>query len=170
MQKYSLASALAVSALAAAAVAAAGMQTFTRAATPSPATTFPSLTTIYVGAGVLDDGSANNSGIATAFTCTNVSGNAAQVRYLVLNQNGSVEASLTTNHVHGTTNTLATHTAEWLVEGSLATGSVTGGVVNIESTESAVFCTAMIINAAGAAASGIPLRLVRVNAHPGTVE
>lgn len=50
------------------------------------------------------------------------------------------------------------------------TGSVLHGTVNIEATESGVFCTAMIVDADTAGPNGIALNLVRVNPHPGTVE
>ena len=53
-------------------------------AQPASAITFPTLTTIYVGSGVRDDGDAGNLGVATAFTCSNVSGSPATVRWLVL--------------------------------------------------------------------------------------
>jgi hypothetical protein len=52
----------------------------------------------------------------------------------------------------------------------LQTGSVNQGVVNIEATNSAVFCNAMIVDAGAAIPDGIALHLVRVNPHPGTVE
>ena len=52
----------------------------------------------------------------------------------------------------------------------LATGNLNGGVVNIESTQSGVFCSAVTIDAAAISPDGVPLRLVRVNPHPGTVE
>ena len=48
---------------------------------PAAATTFPSLTTIYVGAGVHDSGTADNTGTATAFHCSNVSGGSVQIRF-----------------------------------------------------------------------------------------
>jgi hypothetical protein len=43
------------------------------------------------------------------------------------------------------------------------------GVLNIESFQSAVFCSVSVINAAGPM-SGIPLHMVRINPHPGAVE
>jgi hypothetical protein len=52
----------------------------------------------------------------------------------------------------------------------LVTGQLTGGVVNIESTESGMFCSAMLLDAAASAPHGVALHLVRVNPHPGTVE
>jgi hypothetical protein len=162
---YTAASALAIVS------ATVGMQSFTRAATPSPSTTFSGLTTIYVGAGAYDDGSVNHLGTATAIFCANVSGVTADIRVLMLNSAGEVQGSLTNTGVgHGGTATFVTHlTAPLVFEGNLATGEF-AGVVNIESTQSAVFCNAIIMNAQGPVRDAVPLRLVRVNAHPGTVE
>jgi hypothetical protein len=47
---------------------------------------------------------------------------------------------------------------------------ISQGVVNIESTQSGVFCTAEVLDAAASAPTGIARHLVRVNPHPGTVE
>jgi len=139
-------------------------------AQPVSAVTFPSLTTIYVGSGVRDSGGTEFTGIATVFNCSNVSGVAAQVRFLVLGLDGQIEASQTIDLAHGATRTAATHLeATFDSDFNLATGVVGQGVVNIESTQSAVFCNAMVTDA-DAAGNGITLPLVRVNPHPGTVE
>ena len=57
-------------------------------AQPASATTFPTLTTIYVGSGVYDDGSANDVGEATSVHCSNVSGVSVDVRVLILHKAG----------------------------------------------------------------------------------
>jgi hypothetical protein len=133
---------------------------------PAAAITFPKLTTIYIGSGVRD----NASDVGTTFNCSNVSGVAAQVRFLVLSLNGQPLASETVTLAHGATRTGSTHDeATFATDFQLLTGQVGQGVVNIESTQSAVFCNAMITNTE-AAATGIVLPLVRVNPHPGTVE
>ena len=44
------------------------------------------------------------------------------------------------------------------------------GVVNIELLQSAVFCTAAIIDAAAANPDGVTPHIIRVNPDPGTVE
>jgi hypothetical protein len=44
------------------------------------------------------------------------------------------------------------------------------GAVVIDATESAVFCSAMIVDAAAIVPNGIELHLVRINPHPGSVE
>ncbi len=137
---------------------------------PALATTFPTLTTIYVGSGVRDDGAIINSGIATVFNCSNVSGLPANVRFLVLDSTGAVEANATSVLSHGATFTAATHsTLTFLENADLATDAVGQGVVNIESTQSGVFCNAMIVDAADAG-EGISLPLVRINGHPGAEE
>jgi hypothetical protein len=137
-------------------------------ATPAPAITFPSLTTIYVVSGVYDDGGAMEAGFATSVHCTNVSGQQAQVRFLFLSAGGSVIGTGVDNIPHGATTTVSTHATEFF-EFSLATGAVAQGALNIESTESAVFCSAMIVEA-GSVANSVALHMVRVNPHPGTVE
>ena len=134
------------------------------------AITFPSLTTIYVGSGVSDNGAASFQGIATAFSCSNVSGQSATLRFLVLGSNGQLEASSNTTVPHGGTRVAVTHFASGFNTNlNLASGTVDHGVVNIESTESGVFCNAVVTNAA-AATDAYPLRLVRINPHPGSVE
>jgi len=137
-------------------------------AQPASAITFPSLTTIYVGSGVTEfDGTAQ---IATAFSCSNVSGQSASVRFLVLNSNGSVAASTTHTLAHGTNVTVATSEVMILLEANLALTDITHGTVNIESTQSGVFCTAMMLDPTADRPNGVMLHMVRVNAHPGTVE
>jgi hypothetical protein len=137
---------------------------------PAEAVTFPGLTTIYVGSGVRDNGSGADAGLATAFNCSNVSGVAANVRVLILGLNGDVAASDTRTLLHGNTRTWATHvTATHREDFDLGTSTVNQGVVNIESTQSAVFCNAVVLDAADAG-DGFVLPLVRVNPHPGTVE
>ena len=150
--------------LAAVAVAAALAQ-------PADATTFPTLTTIYVASGVFDDGSDAFTGFATAVHCSNVSGQAAQIRFLILGSAGTVEADHTFTPVpHAQTVTASTHDTWFVLEGPLNSGAVTQGVVNVESTQSGVFCTAMIVEAVPGRLYGIPLHMVRLNPHPGAVE
>src|SRR5688572_12359832 len=103
-------------------------------AQPAAAVSFPQLTTIYVGSGVIDSGSAAELGIATAFHCTNVSGASANVRVLVLNLNGTVAANTTQTLAHGATRNWSTHGESTHREDFLlSTGEVEQGAVNIES-------------------------------------
>ena len=140
-------------------------------AQPAAAITFPSLTTIYLGTGVVDDTSIANTGLATSFLCTNVSGVSANIRYLVLDKFGAVAAQITQTVGHGSTSTVSTHNTTTFDEISLPTiqFAISQGAVNIESTQSGVFCSAYIVDAADAVDIA-PINLVRVNPHPGTVE
>jgi hypothetical protein len=137
------------------------------------AITFPSLTTIYVGTGVRDNGGGDNSGLATAFHCSNVSGTNVQIRFLVLRDDGSGAGAITRPVPHGGSITVSTHLTAFFIEDDVVSPSIVigRGVINIESTESAVFCQAYITEAATTVPdSAIPLKLIRVNPHPGTVE
>ena len=141
---------------------------------PAVATTFPSLTTIYVGSGVRNTDDIADAGIATSFHCTNVSGQTADFRFLVLNINGSVAGSVVSTAVpHGRTRTVSTHgTIVFGNESATSAGTIIEqGSINIEATQSAVFCTAAVVDAGNAIPLfTMPLHLVRVNPHPGTVE
>ena len=141
---------------------------------PASAITFPTLTTIYVGSGVMDAGQNINEGPASAFFCTNASGVPATIRFLVLKADGGVAGSLTVpNAAHGRTVTAATHGVLFLADaGFLISPGVDlgqGGVI-IESTQWGGFCTAMAVAAPSEVPEGIDLHLVRVNPHPGTIE
>jgi hypothetical protein len=121
---------------------------------PASAATFPSLTTIYVGSGVFDSGDGTDVGVATSLHCSNVSGQNAEIRVLILGASGSVEGSATLTAPHGFTVTFSTHAVESFFEiSNLQTGSVLQGVVNVESTNSAVFCTAVVVDAGNATRS-----------------
>ena len=139
---------------------------------PAPAIAFGGLTTIYVGSGVHDNGQIDNVGEATSIHCSNVSGVSVQVRVLILHDSGPVAGSLTLTLAHGATKTVSTHpTAVFTDTGLDIADAVIQGVVNIEATNSAVFCTAVLVDAANAKPVYMsPLHLVRVNPHPGTVE
>jgi hypothetical protein len=141
-------------------------------AQPASAITFSQLTTIYIGTGVYDSGDAPNIGTVTIFNCTNVSGIEASVRFLVLSVSGSALGAATRTIPNGGTVTAATHFAGFFVEDVvLQVGQANyRGAINIESTQSAVFCSAMISDADTAPDFSFDLRLVRVNPHPGTVE
>ena len=140
-------------------------------AQPASAITFPSLTTIYVGSGVFDDGG-GAAGVASSFHCSNVSGVTVSVRVLVLNAIGASFGDGTVNLAHGATATLSTHLTEIFNDSDLGViFGVKQGVVNIEATNSAVFCTAVVVAAGGSLPVFMsPIHLVRVNPHPGTVE
>jgi hypothetical protein len=141
-------------------------------AQPASAITFPKLTTIYVIAGVVNSADGPNVGIATAFQCSNVSGVLADIRFLALDASGSMLDFALLPVAHGATIHVSTHgTMVYASEIPLIAGTaLNSGVVNIESTQSAVFCTAAVVDAAAPAPGGISPHIVRVNPHPGTVE
>ena len=131
---------------------------------------FGGLRTIYVASGVSDDGAAADAGRATAFLCSNVSGVTAEIRYLVLRFNGTVAANVTVNVPHAQTHTASTHsTLAFREDADLSTSVVNQGAVNIESDQSSVFCSALVVDASTATPGGIPLHLTRVNPTPGTL-
>ena len=137
---------------------------------PAAAITFSQLTTIYVGAGVQDTTGAGQN-TATVFSCGNVSGVAATMRILILDNTGGVVESFTQALPHGAHLTAATRGVATIAgEVVLDSGAVLGGVVNIESMQSGVFCSAALLDAVSDVVTGAALHLVRVNAHPGTVE
>ena len=131
------------------------------------AITFTTLTTIYVGTAVRDRGGVAFSGNATVFHCSNVSGVSTQIRFLVLGGTGSVAGSHTATVAHGATYAVSTkEQGAYAADHNLNTGLVD----NIESLQSGVFCRGVTINAGIIQPEGVPLFLVRVNPHPGTVE
>jgi hypothetical protein len=140
------------------------------AAMPAQAITFRTLTPIYVGTGAVDDGGGFNLGIATSINCSNVSGVSAQVRITVRRFSGPVEGSVTFTLLHGGTRTASTHSeATFDLDFNLATGPVFQGLIQVYSTQSGVFCNAIVTDAADAG-NGFNLGMVRLNPHPGTME
>lgn len=136
---------------------------------PASAITFPTLTTIYIIPGVRDTGMPVNTGIATSVICTNVSGVTAAMRFLALQSNGDVVADDTFNMDHGDTQVVSTHGTLLYSEIGLSTGAIQGSI-NVESTQSGVFCTAVTLEADGFPEFSFSLHPIRVNPHPGTVE
>ena len=87
---------------------------------------------------------------------------------LLLTSSGAFLDSAQTNVAHGATQLFSTH-GTLLQEIDMSSGGV-AGVVNIESTQSGVFCRAALVDAAAPFADSSAIELVRVNPHPGTVE
>jgi hypothetical protein len=141
-------------------------------AQPALAVTFPSLTTIYVATGVKDTGQPSNVGTATVFQCSNVSGLIADIRILIIDSDGVVAGQVTRTVAHGETLGLSTHLTDyWGEDQAISAGTpIFRGTANIESTQSGVFCQGYLVEAAPSVPTGVPLHLIRVNPHPGTVE
>jgi hypothetical protein len=140
-------------------------------AQPASAITFPSLTTIYIGGGVHDSGGEDFTGRATTFVCTNVSGRLSNIRFLVLQADGTVAKSVAGSIAHGQTHTISTKDTGTFHETNFTkTGFLSHGAINIEATESAVFCHASVLDATFTPSFSMHLPLVRINPHPGSVE
>ena len=141
-------------------------------AAPAQAVTFSKLTTIYIASGVFDSGGAANTGVASSVHCSNVSGVTASVRFVVYGPTGAMIGNHTTSLAHAAAFTASTRlTTIFPQETALHAGAANPqGTLMIEATQSGVFCTAMVIDAATASPNGVGLHLVRVNPHPGTLE
>ena len=141
---------------------------------PARATTFPALTAIYVASGASDI-DLGALGMTTLINCTNLSGLTASVRYQFRAKNGTPLAGGTLALANLTSHMITSQGGAGLVgEIALPTGIFIGGNVEILSTQSAIYCSAMLVHATGLSngntTSGIALHMVRLNPHPGTVE
>ena len=136
---------------------------------PAQATTFSVPTVIYVAPGVFDGGG-GSGGTATTVACSNVSGQNATVKWIVYAENGFVADSSTQVLAHGKAYTVSTHGVFLFADEALATGAIFGGTFAIQSTQSGVFCSAMIVDAGSPSINGVALHMVRYRPHTGTVE
>jgi hypothetical protein len=123
---------------------------------------------IYRFPGVLDNGGAAVTGVATVFHCTNFSGVTETLRFVVRNFNTTIVANLTQSIAHLATATAATHdTAPYAEDLLLATGGVAQGTATIAATSVNVICTAMTIDAANSKPDGVALRGIRFSPGSG---
>ena len=133
----------------------------------------PPGTTIYIGVGVRDTGGMfTNSGISTTFICSNGSGVTANLRIAILHATGPLAGSHSFTLLHGRTWTGATRaTAAFSDLVSITLNTVLEqGTAIIELDQTGVFCGAYITDGAAATPVGVPLRLLRLNPHPGVIE
>jgi hypothetical protein len=133
---------------------------------PAQATTFLRPTFIYVASGVYDSGHGPGAGTATTVQCSDLSGNTARI---------AVHFYSSTTGYRGKGGgaggaTVSTHDVSYLDDDAVNTNVILQGFLVVESDESGVYCTAMVVDAAGPPSSGIPLHMVRFKSHPGTVE
>ena len=146
----------------------------TLAAPPTGATTFPTLTTIYIASGVINHSPDDNDGVKTLVSCTNMSGQTASVRYIFRHINGAIGGITTRSLANLAALIVATEGKVGFLnqEVELATGPIAAGTLHILSTQSAVYCSAMLVesDAANAVPAGAALHMVRFSPHPGTVE
>ena len=126
---------------------------------------------LYRFPGVLDNGGAAITGVATVFHCTNFSGVTENIRFVVRNFNTTIVANEVVSIAHLATITAATHdTAPYGEDRLLNTGPVAQGTAAIAATSVNVICTAMTIDAANSKVDGVSLRGVRFNPVPGSQE
>src|SRR5688572_11777168 len=91
-------------------------------AQPASATTFPTFRTIYVVPGLQDSGT-SSSNTATAVSCSNVSGQTAEMRFLILD-GGLTKVDGTATVAHGADITLATQNVNSILEALFFTGEL----------------------------------------------
>ena len=88
----------------------------------------------------------------------------------MLHSDGTTSGVFAVNLSHGHTVAVSTHDAPLFGESGTAGAGLIQGAANIESTQSAVFCSAAILDSVAPLEFSFPLHIVRVNPHPGTVE
>ena len=133
------------------------------AISPAQPIEFGRETFIYVASGVYDSGHGAGAGTATTVQCSDLSGNNASVVV-------HFYSSTTGYRGKGWGPTVSTHDVAYLDDLAVNTGVILQGFFVVESNNSGVYCTAMVVDAAGSPSSGIPLHMVRFKPHPGTVE
>jgi hypothetical protein len=126
---------------------------------------------IYRFAGVRDDGGTTNTGVVTAFHCTNFSGATENIRFVTRTFNGFLVSNLADTINHLGTLTAVTHiNAAYQHDMNLATGIVQQGTTAIAATSINIICTAMTIDAANPKPTGVALRGIRFSPVPGSQE
>ena len=127
---------------------------------------------LYRFPGVIDNGGAANTGVATSFHCTNFSGVIETLRIVVRNWDGGDVANYSVAITHLATITFSTHfTNVFAVDFGLSPGiAIIQGTAAIAATSTSIICTAMIVDAASASPVGIALRGIRFNPAPGSQE
>jgi len=128
---------------------------------------------IYRFPGVRDDGAAANTGIATAFHCTNFSGVDETIRLVTRDSGSSLRSNIANVINHLSTLTFSTH-ATIAYAGEIVLNNPGAGVAQgttaIAATSINVICTAMTIDASTAAPVGVALRGIRFSPVPGSQE
>jgi hypothetical protein len=137
-----------------------------------PAVVGGAFSQIYVISGVRDNAAAINTGVATSFHCTNLSGVSESLAFVVQAFDGAVVTSTTFTVPSNHTWTASTHgTVLFNEDAFLSEGAdIDQGIALIYSTTLYMFCSAMIVDASVANPVGISLHMVRVNPIAGTTE
>jgi hypothetical protein len=108
-------------------------------------------------------------GLATTVTCRNFTNNAVTVVFRFFDGDGNIKVGEASGTISAKrTRTVSSH-ATFNGEASANTGYFDRGTVTILSTDTKVFCSAMVVDAAGSGA-GFALHMVRFRKHQGTDE
>ena len=125
---------------------------------------------IYRFPGVLDNGGAGNTGIATVFHCTNFSGVPESLRIVVRDADGTIRGNFSQPINHLQTVTLATRPVTIYAEVAFTMGFIQQGTAAVAATSVNLICTAVTVDAASASPVGFSLRGIRFNPAPGSQE
>jgi len=122
---------------------------------------------LYRAAGVLDD----NTGFASAFSCTPFSGVSENIRIVVRAQNGALLANVATTISHLNTGTWATRDIQlYTTDINLNTGPINIGTVAIAATSTSVTCNSVQVQFATNAPITVPLHMIRFSPLANTAE
>ena len=134
---------------------------------PVEATTFTPAKLIYLVNGVVDNSSLS---IGTSVPCTNQSRLTATVRWIFHDAGGVVKSSYATSISAGQTVYVATLNGVAIYAEVQVGGANYQGNVAIYSTQSEVFCSALVGPSSNTSVPGSLLHMIRFNEHPGVVE
>ena len=146
--------------------AAAAPSSNNKGAASGPATNSPFIF-LYHATGVVDNGGANFTGTATAFSCTNFESVPNNLTIFIWRANGSVAGSATTTLNSLQTVTFTTHATFLYFQNLITTGFVQQGYAQIYATSTLITCSASVVDALAPRASGFDLPMGRANAVPG---
>jgi hypothetical protein len=124
---------------------------------------------LYLFPGLFDNGGGGQVGVASAFHCSNVRGDAPQtVQVVVYNYNGTIVANMSALIDAASTFTVTTKdTALYSEDLILNTGAVYQGLGVILGSSPFIVCTAQVLDASKAIPTGIDLHGIRFNPVPG---
>jgi hypothetical protein len=118
----------------------------------------------------MDNGGADNIGVATSFHCTNFSGVTENIRFVTRGSGGNLLTNMDFGIAHLATLAVSTHdTAAYAgIANTLNTGLIAQTAIAATSTN--IICTAVTMDGASVAPVGVELRGIRVSPIPGSQE
>lgn len=119
---------------------------------------------IYGITGLLDNGGTANTGVAAAINCSNPTGFAANVQFVVYQWDATLVANKTYLIPKDRTWTVATHATELYTEdATLDTGILNSGLLQIRSDNAGVLCQAQNLDASASRSFVFGLTVRAVN-------